>query len=223
MGAAAGAFISIPTFTPPSLHSHSIPSLSPSSSPSPTTSPSTLPSPPPAFSCSRPRRVATQQLVANNRPSPHRHHQSGAYPSRRTLLHIAPRRAARARTLCPAARGAAAAASAVLKTLSPAAAAAAASEMPSPALATPMQHRHRHRHRHRPRPRACATLGARPTLFPRLRSALYSTRRSRSLVAVRLRATLNGSAPSTLMPLSPVCPAGFEVSGTSIDCERAPS
>ena len=106
---------------------------------------------------------------------------------------------ARARKLGPAA--------AVSRTLSLAAAAAAASEMPSPAAAAPTRDR-------RPRLQACATLGAHSTLLPRPRSALYSTRRSRHLIAASLRAALNGPAPTlTLMPLTPVCPAGLKAQG----------
>ena len=181
-----------------------------------------------ATSSFRPRRAAPQQPAVNNRPSRHRHHRSGACLSRRTLLHIAPRRAARvaaarpfsrrwraarartataSRPLCYTARGASAASAAVSRTLSPAAAAAAASEMPSPAAAAPT-------HDRRPRLQACATLGAHSTLLPRPRSALYSTRRSRHLVAAGLRAALNGPTPTlTLMPLSPVCPAGLNAPG----------
>ena len=144
-------------------------------------------------------------------------------------MHIAPRRAARfvaarpfsrrwrATRLCPVGRRAAAAAPALSKTLL-LAAPAAASEVPLLAPATPTRDRS-------PRPRACAAnpIGARPILFPRPRSALQSTRRSHHLVAVRLRAALNGSTPTlTLMPLSLVCPAGSEVVGTSIDCAGAP-
>ena len=196
---------------------------------SPTPAPSTLPSPQPAISCSRARRASPQQPAAISRPNRHRHLPSGAYPSRRTLLHVAPRRAARfvaarpfsrrwrATRLCPVARRAAAAAPALSKTLL-LAAPAAASEVPSPAPATPTRDRSA-------RPRACAAnpIGARPILFPRPRSALQSTRRSHHLVAVRLRAALNGPTLTlTLMPLSPVCPAGSEVVGTSIDCAGAP-
>ena len=198
--------------SPPSPHHHPtltpISSLSPSrpppssSSPSPPPLPSISPLPPLATSCSRLRRAAPQQPAANNRLSRHRHHRSWACPSRRALLHIAPRRAARvaaarpfsrrwraarartataSRPLCYTARGASAASAAVSKTLSPAVAAAAASEVLLPAAAAPMRDR-------RPRLQACATLGAHPTLFPRPRSALHSTRRSCHLVAASLRA-----------------------------------
>lgn len=191
---------------------------------SPTPAPSTLPSPQPAISCSRARRASPQQPAANSRPNRHRHLPSGAYPSRRTLLHIAPRRAARfvaarpfsrrwrATRLCPVARRAAAATPALSKTLL-LAAPAAASKVHSPAPATPTRDSSA-----RPRASAANPLGVRPIPFPRPRSALQSTRCS-----VRLRAALNGPTPTlTLTPLSPVCPAGSEVVGTSIDCAGAP-
>ena len=173
MGAAAGALASIPTFTPPSSHSHtyiltlaiSPSSFSSPSPPPPAPSPLTSPLPSLATSSFRPRRAAPQQPAVNNRPSRHRYHRSGACPSRRTLLHIAPFRAARvaaarpfsrrwraarartsrtataSRPFCYTARGASAASAAVSKTLSPAAAAAAASEVLLPAAAAPMRDR----------------------------------------------------------------------------------